>query len=1208
MTDIRRIGIEIDATRAQTGAAQYAQAQQRIVGATKQGRDELARFSATQDAAEKATNRLRASLLSVGAGFIGFRAVRGIVNELAGFEKVLVQLGQVSGIDRASEAFARLERAARGLGATTQFTAREAGDGLLLLAKAGFTANEQLAAIQPTLNLALAGAISLGDAADITGNAIRQFGLEAAQAQRVVDVLANTANQSNADVSELAESLKLAGPIAGALNISIEETAASLGVLGNAGLKASVAGTQVRGILSGLLDPSTEAAAAISRLGIAFEDIDPNKRGLVDIFREFSRAGLDASSAVEIFQRRQAAGALVLAANVEQLEALVQGNLNATGTSQRFADAVANTLDGSLKAFTSTVHELRLQAGDAGLLGGFRALSDGATALLRSVGGIDAGFSSLSTGARLTADAFSSIGIAAATAGILKLSAAITSVGTALAARTLTVSPFGVLIAAAATAAGAIAAISREQKRLNELIDATKGPARPTRATLANFGDSLNREFVAPDIRAGLQGLPTRAEPNELEQINRLRDAIQETLDLDNALKGGAAELSGDVFAKPLKGLLDTTFEVLGELERDGSGVARSAAEAIRDGFLAPIAHLSPGLGSTIEKALADLKGKAGGLDLEGAEASLAGIPDADKSRALLERFQRESNEAIEIERNAAQERLRVQSDAIDAAEEIRRSTELELSLIGKTAEERERALDTLKAEAAQRSLVAAGLDVEAEGYGELVGLVDKLADARKRHNAELEQEERLREQLVGAKDQLQGIRDEIEVVGLSADAARRLREVRTLQRGGTEIAGAELSNLQEQLRILQDQRSVAESMDKARIEAIEQQRRGLEQQLSLVQQQASEDRQLGRGVGGAIGTSITDGLKTGDTAGAVTGLLGKITDIALNEAIVKPLEGYFGDLFAGEADSQVVAIKANIEALNRNTQALSTGGVAGNLGGSLPLGSGTGSSDLSTLNQLGQTTSPSGGTLPGLGGSGGGGVLDSLLGTVGLGPAANSQSAISGITDVGGGSPILSGLLTPGAPAGGAAVSGSGPGYLQSIGGASGLLGGIGGALGLVGGIQTLGQENATDTQKAGGGIQAAGGLLSLLGLIPGLQFLLPLGIGASAGGGLLAGLAQGGAVHRGRILPFAGGGVLNTPTYFPLAGGDTGLAGEAGPEGILPLRRTRSGALGVQATGGGRSSTTVVFNVNTPNADSFRKSQFQLTQDRQRDVERMR
>ncbi len=90
-------------------------------------------------------------------------------------------------------------------------------------------------------------------------------------------------------------------------------------------------------------------------------------------------------------------------------------------------------------------------------------------------------------------------------------------------------------------------------------------------------------------------------------------------------------------------------------------------------------------------------------------------------------------------------------------------------------------------------------------------------------------------------------------------------------------------------------------------------------------------------------------------------------------------------------------------------------------------------------------------------------------------------------------------------------------------------------------------------------------------------------------SGIGGLFGFAQGG------VVPFASGGVVSAPTFFPM-GGNTGLMGEAGPEAILPLQRGADGRLGV-AAGGSGGSVNVVFNISTPDAPSFRKSEAQIT-----------
>ena len=97
---------------------------------------------------------------------------------------------------------------------------------------------------------------------------------------------------------------------------------------------------------------------------------------------------------------------------------------------------------------------------------------------------------------------------------------------------------------------------------------------------------------------------------------------------------------------------------------------------------------------------------------------------------------------------------------------------------------------------------------------------------------------------------------------------------------------------------------------------------------------------------------------------------------------------------------------------------------------------------------------------------------------------------------------------------------------------------------------------------------------------------------IGAAFSG---AGLADGGIIAGGRLKPFARGGVLDAPTVFPLGQG-LGLAGEAGPEAVLPLTRGRDGRLGVASDGGGRQ-TVINVHIATPDAEGFRRSEAQVT-----------
>ncbi len=125
---------------------------------------------------------------------------------------------------------------------------------------------------------------------------------------------------------------------------------------------------------------------------------------------------------------------------------------------------------------------------------------------------------------------------------------------------------------------------------------------------------------------------------------------------------------------------------------------------------------------------------------------------------------------------------------------------------------------------------------------------------------------------------------------------------------------------------------------------------------------------------------------------------------------------------------------------------------------------------------------------------------------------------------------------------------------------------------------------------------IALSAGMRPLENLVNSAAGSLTSSLTGSLSGGLssLLGFAKGGV--PGAIQPFAAGGIVSAPTYFPMGDG-VGLMGEAGSEAILPLKRGPDGRLGVAAGAGGAASQTIVFNVSTPDAGSFRKSEAQVS-----------
>ena len=167
-----------------------------------------------------------------------------------------------------TEDLAAMREQALQLGADTAWSASEAADGMEYLAAAGFNAEQVMAAMPGMLALASSDAVDLGVAAEIAGATLNGFGLEAAEAGRVADVLAKSAAATNAGVTDMGNAMAYVAPVARATGLSLEETAAAIGIMSNAGIKGSMAGTALRGSLTALMSPSNEAADIMKRYNL----------------------------------------------------------------------------------------------------------------------------------------------------------------------------------------------------------------------------------------------------------------------------------------------------------------------------------------------------------------------------------------------------------------------------------------------------------------------------------------------------------------------------------------------------------------------------------------------------------------------------------------------------------------------------------------------------------------------------------------------------------------------------------------------------------------------------------------------------------------------------------------------------------------------------------------------------------------------------
>ena len=395
---------------------------------------------------------LRASMLRTFGGLGLAVGIAGSVRLLADFSQAMSTVKAVTGATE--EQFAALNARAQELGRTTRFTATQAAEGMVLLARAGFTAEESLAAVGDTLKLAQAGELGLAEAASIAAASLRGFRLDVSELSQVTDVLTLAANSANTNVQQLGEGLKFVAPVAAGLNVSIEQTVAAIGKLSDSGLQASLAGTGLRRVLAELEAPSSKTAGILRDLGVNTDDVRVSQVGLVEALTKLKEAGVDTGQALTIFGQRGGPAFEVLSNNIPAIAEMSEKLEGAAGTADRVAEVMDDNLNGALLRTLSALQGFIIAAGDSG---GFIALTGFAN-------GLSVAFNFLTDNIEATGVALSALGVGlllTKTALVANVASAAAATGAYIAqttAATILTFQLGGLTAVAAGAATALKA------------------------------------------------------------------------------------------------------------------------------------------------------------------------------------------------------------------------------------------------------------------------------------------------------------------------------------------------------------------------------------------------------------------------------------------------------------------------------------------------------------------------------------------------------------------------------------------------------------------------------------------------------------------------------------------------------------------------------------------------------------------------------
>ena len=391
---------------------------------------DISEFTSKMQKASKTFKRLGANLTRNVTAPIAAMTT-GAVMAASKFEKSMNKVRAITGATGSD--FTKLNSQAKLLGKTTQFSASQAAEAMSFLGMAGFKTEEIISAMPATLNLAAAGAMDLGTAADIASNILSGFGADASELSNISDVLAKAMTSSNTNVEQLGNAMKMVAPVSKGFGISLEETTAAIGKLSDAGIQGESAGTGLRGILATLSEKAGE-------LGMNVFDASGNMRPLNEMLTEIANSGHSTAKIMDVFGKKAGPSMLALLdVGGEGLKNFTTQLENSGGTAKKIADTQMQGLSGQLVKLKSATEGLAISFGELiipilmklvsivqGAIDTFNNLDGGIKIALVTLGGLLATIGPLVTlfGSLVSVVGFFMTPLGAAIAGIAALAAA----------------------------------------------------------------------------------------------------------------------------------------------------------------------------------------------------------------------------------------------------------------------------------------------------------------------------------------------------------------------------------------------------------------------------------------------------------------------------------------------------------------------------------------------------------------------------------------------------------------------------------------------------------------------------------------------------------------------------------------------------------------------------------------------------------------
>lgn len=291
------------------------------------------------------------------------------VKTAADFDSAMSQVAAVSGAT--GDDLEALREKAREMGEKTKFSATEAAEAMNYMAMAGWKTSDMLSGIEGIMNLAAASGEDLATTSDIVTDALTAFGLTAADSGHFADILAAASSNANTNVSMMGETFKYCAPIAGALGFSAEDTAEAIGLMANAGIKSSQAGTALRTIMNNLAGEVKFSGAAFGEMTIQTTNADGSMRSLNDIlsdcrgaFSKMSESEQAANAEMLVGKNAMSAFLAVMNAAPSDIDKLNTAINNCDGSAEDMAATMQDNLQGQLTILMSQLQELAISFGE----------------------------------------------------------------------------------------------------------------------------------------------------------------------------------------------------------------------------------------------------------------------------------------------------------------------------------------------------------------------------------------------------------------------------------------------------------------------------------------------------------------------------------------------------------------------------------------------------------------------------------------------------------------------------------------------------------------------------------------------------------------------------------------------------------------------------------------------------------------------------